>query len=104
MTRIPVVFARSVISSSVIPSLKYSCAGSAERLRSGSTASDVGVSPNREAGSRPRYFQATLIAARIRSEIKAITEMLTRFSFGRKRGGGDGNDWSSVGSLDFSAV
>ena len=37
MIRIPLILARSVISSSVIPSLKYSCSGSVEVFRNGNT-------------------------------------------------------------------
>ena len=40
------ICARSVISASVMPSAKYSCAGSPERLFKGSTASDL-ISGNR---------------------------------------------------------
>src|SRR3954467_4800378 len=40
ITRKPPDFARSVINSSVMPSLKYSCSGLFERLRNGSTATE----------------------------------------------------------------
>ena len=42
------IFARSVIRASVIPSAKYSCSGSPERFRRGSTAMDsMGAGPAR---------------------------------------------------------
>ena len=40
ITRRPLTFARSAISVSVMPSEKYSCSGSEEKLPSGSTASE----------------------------------------------------------------
>src|SRR4029077_15000848 len=69
--------ARSVISASVMPSEKYSWAGSPERFVSGRTANDSirdpGLPPRRRSRTR-NTFQEKSAAARTTTEVIAIVQ------------------------------
>ena len=79
----PAIFARSVISSSVMPSAKYSCAGSPERFSSGSTAIERIAGARAPTGDhtelRPIHFHVEMPTIAMNSNPPTPIASLRRF-------------------------